>query len=163
MLSYEQILELVDKLVETPLSEISISQGEFSISLKKESGSNSSGISTSVIGALPPGYAYPNVAIPAPSPAAAPINAAPAAPVISNLIEITSPMVGTYYAAPSPDAPAFLAVGQSIKPGDTLCIIEAMKMMNELPSEVNGSIAEICVKNAQTVEYGQVLFRIKPE
>ena len=79
----------------------------------------------------------------------------------SNLTEILSPMVGTFYSAPSPDSAVFAEVGQQIKTGDVLCIIEAMKMMNEFPSEMNGIVAEVCVQNAQTIEYGQVLFRIK--
>ena len=78
------------------------------------------------------------------------------------LLEVTSPMVGTFYTAPAPDAPAYVSVGQRVSPGDTLCIIEAMKLMNELLSEVSGTVAEVCVQNAQPVEYGQVLFRVDP-
>jgi acetyl-CoA carboxylase biotin carboxyl carrier protein len=155
MLTYKQILELIDKLVDTPLSEISVNQGDFSMSLKKETTSTSSGVVTSFVGA-PINYP-PMGQMPAPSPAAA-----PQAPVVSNLIEVTSPMVGTFYAAPSPDSPSFVSVGQAVKPNDVLCIIEAMKVMNEFPSEVSGTVEEICVKNGQTVEYGQVLFRLKP-
>jgi len=76
------------------------------------------------------------------------------------LLEITSPMVGTFYRAPAPDAPPYVQTGAKVGPGDTLCIIEAMKLMNELESEVSGTIAEVCVENAQPVEYGQVLFRV---
>lgn len=75
--------------------------------------------------------------------------------------EITSPMVGTFYIAPSPGAEPFIKVGSKVKPGDVLCIIEAMKIMNELPCEVNGTISEILAKDNQTVEYGQVLIRIE--
>ncbi|RMH23347.1 MAG: acetyl-CoA carboxylase biotin carboxyl carrier protein, partial [Gemmatimonadetes bacterium] len=85
---------------------------------------------------------------------------APAA--AGNLIDITSPMVGTFYRAPAPDAPPYVEVGSTVKPGDTLCILEAMKLMNELECEVSGTIAEICVENAAPVEYGQVLFRVSP-
>jgi acetyl-CoA carboxylase biotin carboxyl carrier protein len=80
----------------------------------------------------------------------------------SNLIEVTSPMVGTFYSAPTPDAPLYVEIGAEVKPGDGLCIIEAMKLMNELESEVAGTIVEICVENAQPVEYGQVLFLVDP-
>jgi len=80
----------------------------------------------------------------------------------SDLLEITSPMVGTFYMAPAPDAPPYVSVGQRISTGDTVCIIEAMKLMNELEAEVAGTIVEICVENAQPVEYGQVLFRVDP-
>ena len=79
-----------------------------------------------------------------------------------SLIEVTSPMVGTFYSAPTPDAPPYIEVGAEVKPGDGLCIIEAMKLMNELEAEVAGTIVEICVENAQPVEYGQVLFLMDP-
>ena len=79
-----------------------------------------------------------------------------------NLIEVNSPMVGTFYLAPTPDAPSYVEIGAEVKPGDGLCIIEAMKLMNELESEVAGTIVEICVENAQPVEYGQVLFLVDP-
>jgi acetyl-CoA carboxylase biotin carboxyl carrier protein len=71
-------------------------------------------------------------------------------------------MVGTFYRAPAPDAPAYVQVGSRVSPGDTLCIIEAMKLMNELVCEVSGTITEVAVENAQPVEYGQVLFRVDP-
>ena len=83
-------------------------------------------------------------------------------PKSGNMIEVTSPMVGTFYSAPTPDAPLYIEVGDEVKPGDGLCIIEAMKLMNELEAEVAGTIVEICVENAQPVEYGQVLFLINP-
>jgi acetyl-CoA carboxylase biotin carboxyl carrier protein len=86
---------------------------------------------------------------------------APASPR-SDLLEITSPMVGTFYRAPAPDAPPYVESGKSVAPGDTLCIIEAMKLMNELESEVTGTIVEVCAENAQPVEFGQVLFRVDP-
>ena len=76
------------------------------------------------------------------------------------LIEIKSPMVGTFFRAPAPEAPPYAEVGSSVGPGDILCIIEAMKLMNELECEVSGVIQEVCVQNAEPVEYGQVLFRV---
>lgn len=80
----------------------------------------------------------------------------------SELIEIKSPMVGTFYRAPAPDASPYVELGATVTQGDTLCIIEAMKLMNELECEVSGVIREICVESAQPVEYGQVLFRVSP-
>jgi acetyl-CoA carboxylase biotin carboxyl carrier protein len=79
----------------------------------------------------------------------------------TNLFEVKSPMVGTYYASPSPDAEPFIKAGSKVKKGDTLCIVEAMKLMNELPSEIEGEIAEICVTNGQSISFGQVLMKIK--
>ena len=76
------------------------------------------------------------------------------------LIEVKSPMVGTFFLAPTPEAPPYAEIGSRVKPGDTLCIIEAMKLMNELECEVSGIIEEICVENDEPVEYGQVLFRV---
>ncbi|MCC7430821.1 acetyl-CoA carboxylase biotin carboxyl carrier protein [bacterium] len=79
-----------------------------------------------------------------------------------NLIEIKSPMVGTLYSAPSPDSAPYVKVGDKISVGQVLCIIEAMKLMNEIESETSGTIVEICVQNAQSVEYGIVLFKVEP-
>ncbi len=84
------------------------------------------------------------------------------AAVPDGLLEVVSPMVGTYYSSPAPDAEPYIEVGQRIREGTVLCIIEAMKLMNELESEVEGTVAKILVENAQPVEYGQVLFLIDP-
>jgi acetyl-CoA carboxylase biotin carboxyl carrier protein len=94
------------------------------------------------------------------APAATPA-AAPAA-VAGNLLEIRSPMVGTFYRAPSPEAPPYVEVGSRVSKGQTLCILEAMKLMNELEAEHAGVIREILVENSEPVEYGQPLFRIEP-
>jgi acetyl-CoA carboxylase biotin carboxyl carrier protein len=100
-------------------------------------------------------------------PAAQPVaitDAAPAAPVAapaSSGIEVKSPMVGTFYGSPSPESPAFISVGQEITPDTVVCIIEAMKVMNEVKSEVSGTVTEICAENGKPVQYGQALFRLK--
>ncbi len=88
---------------------------------------------------------------------------APAAPEADGLVEITSPMVGTFYRASAPDADPFTDVGRRVHQGDPLCIIEAMKLMNELEAEISGVVREICVANGEPVEYGQVLFRVEPD
>ncbi|MEX2467603.1 MAG: acetyl-CoA carboxylase biotin carboxyl carrier protein [Gemmatimonadota bacterium] len=97
-----------------------------------------------------------------PGPSAPEAKPSPTSAADENLLEITSPMVGTFYRAPAPDAPSYVEEGTKIALGDTLCIIEAMKLMNELESEVKGTIVEICLENAQPVEFGQVLFRVRP-
>lgn len=108
-------------------------------------------------------HAAPAAAAPAPAPAAAPAApAAAAAPPPSTLVEVKSPMVGTFYRSPAPEAPAYVEVGSRVARGQTLCILEAMKLMNELPAELSGTIREICVENGEPVEYGQVLFRLDP-
>ena len=101
------------------------------------------------------------VAAPAHVHAHAPPAASAPAMADSDIVEVTSPFVGTYYRSPSPDAPSFVEVGSMVRPGQTLCIIEAMKLMNELESDVSGTIVEICVPNGKAVEFGQRLFRIK--
>lgn len=96
----------------------------------------------------------------APLPAATAAPAEPAAP--SLLAEVKSPMVGTFYSSPKPGAPSFVKVGDRVDVGQVLCIVEAMKLMNEIESESAGTIAEICAENSGPVQFGQVLFRIDP-
>ena len=109
--------------------------------------------------------------MPSSAPVSAPVNdskprpSAPSAPAAANDKKghiITSPFVGTFYRSPSPDQPSFAEVGATVRKGQTLCIIEAMKLMNEIESEVAGKVAEVLVQNAQPVEFGQPLFRIEP-
>jgi len=107
--------------------------------------------------------ANPNPAPAAPAPSAPPEAAAPEPDVEVGLIPVQSPMVGTFYRAPAPDAEPYVQVGQSVEPGQTVCIIEAMKLMNEIQSEVRGRIQKILVDNAQPVEFGQTLFLVKEE
>ena len=86
---------------------------------------------------------------------------APASAPAAGGIEIKSPMVGTFYSAPSPESPAFLTVGQQVTPDTVICIIEAMKVMNEVKAEVSGVVTEICAENGKPVQFGQTLFRLK--
>jgi acetyl-CoA carboxylase biotin carboxyl carrier protein len=108
--------------------------------------------------ALPQVHVEALRAAPAAIAAAAP--AAEAAPP-SDTVDITSPFVGTFYRSPSPEAPAFCEVGSVIRPGQTLCIIEAMKLMNEIEAEISGTVTEIYAQNGKAVEFGQKLFRVK--
>jgi len=112
-------------------------------------------------GTVPPSALMPASTAPDPREAAEP-EVREEAEHDGNLAEITSPMVGTFYRAPAPDAPPYVEVGARVAKGQTLCILEAMKLMNELEAEVSGTIREICVENAEPVEFGQVLFRIDP-
>ena len=105
----------------------------------------------------------PGALAPLPAVVTAPTGAAPAAaPVTPPLLEIKSPMVGTLYRAPEPGAEPYAKMGSRVASGQVVCIIEAMKIMNEIESEVQGVIREVCVENAQPVEFGQVLFRVDP-
>jgi acetyl-CoA carboxylase biotin carboxyl carrier protein len=101
-----------------------------------------------------PAAAVDVVAAPAPSEAAEPP---------SHLVEVRAPIVGTFYSAPAPDAAAYVKVGDHVQAGSVLCIIEAMKLMNEIEAETAGTVAEVLVRNEEPVEYGQVLFRIDPD
>jgi acetyl-CoA carboxylase biotin carboxyl carrier protein len=109
-----------------------------------------------------PSGAFAPVAAPVPA-ASAPAAPAPvSAPAIENLVAITSPMVGTFYRAPAPDADPYVELGGFVEIGQTVCIVEAMKLMNEIESEVKGRIVKILVENAQPVEFGQKLFLVEP-
>lgn len=163
MIDLKFLRGLISALDESGIDSLEIARGGTRIRLSK----------TPVPGAAAPAApasplaAAPVAATAAPAPAAAPtapaVEAAPAAAAPkSGLIEVKSPMVGTFYRAPSPEAPAYVEVGSRVSKGQTLCILEAMKLMNELESEVDGVVREILVGNAEPVEYGQVLFRIEP-
>lgn len=104
-----------------------------------------------------PATAAPAPAQPSPASAEAPA----AAPAAAGGIEIKSPMVGTFYASPSPENPPFLSVGQEVTPDTVVCIIEAMKVMNEIKAEVSGTVVEIAAENGKPVQFGQTLFRLK--
>ena len=107
--------------------------------------------------ANPPAPATNSASAPAPAPAS------PAPAAEDRLQKIVSPMVGTFYRAPAPDADAYVEVGEHVQAGQTVCIIEAMKLMNEIESEVRGRVVRIAVENGQPVEYGQVLFLVDPQ
>lgn len=111
--------------------------------------------------AAPAAYAAPAAAPAPPAPSAVPEAAAPAAPA-SNLLEIKSPIVGTFYSSPTPDDPAFVSVGSKVAADSVVCIVEAMKVMNQITADVSGTIEEILVGNGDPVESGQVLLRVKP-
>jgi len=96
------------------------------------------------------------------APAESPAPAAPAADPAAGLVELKSPIVGTYYASPSPDAPQYVQVGDRVRQGQVMCIVEAMKLMNEIEAEADGEVVEILIQNAQPVEYGETLFRLRP-
>jgi acetyl-CoA carboxylase biotin carboxyl carrier protein len=143
----EYIEKLAKVLAETGLTEISLEDGEQAITLRKD-----------VIVAPSAPVA---VTAPAPAPVAqAPVSAETPAPAKKGT-PITSPMVGTFYKSPSPDSEPFVAVGQTVSKGDVVCIVEAMKMMNEIESEVSGKVVEVCVEDGQPVEFGQVLMYVE--
>lgn len=167
MIDLDFVQSLIRALDDSGLDSLEIERGGTRIRLAKTpDGMMAAPAAYGVPSLLPP------VSVPQAAPVAAPLQEAPggdvsagsvqAAAPRTDLLEITSPMVGTFYASPAPDASAYVEVGARIKPGDTLCVLEAMKLMNELEAEISGTIEEICVENAEPVEYGQVLFRVSP-
>ncbi len=153
----KEIRDLIDFISNSDLDEVNIETEEFKISVKK----NSPVINTVVEAA--------NTVIPPSAPAVeAPVaaSATPPPPPVkdetSNYIEIKSPMIGTFYNTPSPDAEQFVKVGDTVKVGQTVCIVEAMKLFNEIESEYSGKIVKVLVENASPVEFDQPLFLIDP-
>jgi acetyl-CoA carboxylase biotin carboxyl carrier protein len=147
---------LIDLVAESDIAELEVTEGESKVRIVK-----SSGIPQNQVVMMPPGGVQQYSAAPAApavaAPAAAPAAAAPAAET-GHVVK--SPMVGTFYRSSAPGAPAFVEVGASVKEGDTLCIIEAMKLLNEIDADMSGTITKILVENGQPVEFGQPLFVI---
>jgi acetyl-CoA carboxylase biotin carboxyl carrier protein len=152
-----KVKKLIELLDESGISEIEITEGDQSVRISRNAPS---------VAAPVPAYVTPAFAAPAPeaAPAAPPATAAapatPAAADDSDGYAVTAPMVGTFYAAPSPGSPPFVQVGDHVNEGDTLCIVEAMKMMNQIEAEVSGTVKSIRVQSGDPVEYGQILFVI---
>lgn len=152
---------LLKLMTEHDLAEVDLKEGDQRIRLRKGSAIPA--------GFLPTPAPYPHTAPAHPgsnSPPAtvqpSPIPASPPAAAARNLLEIKSPMVGTFYSKPKPDKPDFVSVGAAVTPNTVVCLIEAMKLYNDIKAEVSGRIAEVCVNNGDFVEYNQVLFRVEP-
>jgi acetyl-CoA carboxylase biotin carboxyl carrier protein len=162
MMDFDFLEKLIQSLDASSLDSIEIERGGTRIRLAKSPPAGSGAVYAAP--ALAPAAVAAPAASPAPAAGAAPAApvAAPAAAPANNWVDVTSPMVGTFYRSPNPDASAFVELGSRIAPGDTLCIIEAMKLMNELEAEVGGTVREVLVQNGEPVEYGQVLFRVEP-
>jgi acetyl-CoA carboxylase biotin carboxyl carrier protein len=143
-----KLKKLIDLVQESGIGEIEITEGEEKVRISRQ------------LVAPPMLMASPGMQ-PMAMPGAAPAPAAPSPPPEPKGHALKSPMVGTFYRAPSPGAPTFVEVGQSVSKGQTLCIIEAMKLLNEIESDVAGTVKAILVENGQPVEYGQPLFLIE--
>ena len=148
--------ELVAMLDGSSVASIKLQRGDVAYEVTR-AGAVSSFVN---VHAPAPVHGHHPAAASAPAPAAAPAAVPEAKP--SNLVDIKSPMVGTFYRSPEPGSEPYVKSGSRIAPGQTLCIIEAMKIMNELESEVSGTVREILVEDSQPVEFGQVLFRVEP-
>jgi len=147
-----KLKKLIDLVQESGIAELEITEGEEKVKIVK------GGVVSVSPGAVPAPSAAPVAAAPRPAAAPAAAAAAPEAPPVIEGHVVKAPMVGTFYRSPSPDAKAFVEVGQAVKEGEVICIIEAMKLMNEIDSDAAGTVKAILVENGQPVEYGQPLF-----
>lgn len=149
-----KVKKLIELLDESGIAEIEITEGDDSVRISRHS--------QAAVPAVAPVAAAPVMPAAAPAPAPAAASAEPAAPAEAEEegTAVTSPMVGTFYSAPTPGAPAYVQVGDRVNEGDTLCIIEAMKMMNQIEAEISGVVKSIRMQNGDPVEYGQTLFVI---
>lgn len=166
----KELKAILQALQEHEVNELSLETPDYKLSVKR--GPDAPTVHYMTAPPAPVAHAAPSPAAPAP---AAPAPAVPAPAVVhsaptpaakaedsSKYAEVKAPIVGTFYSAPSPEAEAFVKEGDVVKKGQVLCIIEAMKLMNEIESEVAGTIKKIMVKNAEPIEYGQVLFLVEP-
>ena len=152
-MNQKELKELIEFLIEKDIAEFELERGDVKVRIKRGT----------LVAMAPPAQAMPTAAAPASH--AATSAAAPAAPATSaedGLHIVKSPIVGTFYESPSPGSPAFVKPGDSIENGQVLCIIEAMKLMNEIEADVAGELVKQLVNNGQPVEYGQALFSIRP-
>ena len=157
-LDHDQLQKLLALLGESDIQELKLEGDDFRLEVRRNLPGAAPQVIQAPVAAALPFTAAPPAAVPA-TPSAPP----PAAPAVrGDLLEITAPMVATFYRAPAPGDPPFVEIGARISSGQTVCILEAMKLMNELESEVSGEVVEILVENGTPVEFGQVLMRVKP-
>ena len=156
-LDHDQLNQLLDKLAESDIQEFRLEGDDFRLEVRRNLPVMATAPQMVPVAAAP----APAVEVMTPSESS---SAAPpaAAGTRSDLVDVTAPMVGTFYRAPAPGEPAFVEIGNRISAGQTICILEAMKLMNELEAELSGEIVEILVDNGTPVEFGQVLMRVKP-
>jgi acetyl-CoA carboxylase biotin carboxyl carrier protein len=163
-MDFKQIQELIKLVNDSNIGEVTIEQKEFRVTIKQKEEQ----ITQMVAGPMQaPGFSHQVTHQPQLTPSASSISHIPEQPkqesaTPSNTITIKSPMIGTFYRRPSPDKPIFVEVGDEVSPGKVVCIIEAMKLFNEIESEVKGKIVKILVEDASPVEYDQPLFLVEP-
>ena len=162
-MTLEEIKELVQVVIDSGVAELEVARGDNSVRIRRNSGMTTRQIIVPAEAAAAPTH---SAEVPPPAPTQAPV--AEAAPPVAeaedeSLTYVKSPIVGTFYEAPAPDAPPFVNVGDRVKSGQVLCIIESMKLMNEIESEVSGIVAGRLAENGRPVEYGEALFSIRPD
>ena len=156
-MNLKDIKGIIDLMKKNAVSEFEMEEGDFKIKLKRAPGKLHKG----EVGVAQEGPAIVTAPVVAPA-VPAPALATPAPEPVAEGLEVKSPMIGTLYRRPSPDSDPFVEVGTAVEPDTVVCIIEAMKVMNEIKAEVKGVIAEVLVEDGKPVEYGQALFRIEP-
>jgi len=156
----KEIQKLIDFIAQSGLDEVNIETTDLKIKVKRYGSAPTASLSSSQA-APAPSYApvTPTTAVTHSAPTEPTVSSEPAS---SNLITIKSPMIGTFYRASSPETPAFANIGDEIKPGKVVCVIEAMKLFNEIESEISGKIVKVLVENATPVEFDQPLFLVEP-
>jgi acetyl-CoA carboxylase biotin carboxyl carrier protein len=165
LLNVDEIKELIELIADKQFTEFELERGDFRLRLQRGAKEVEAPLIQGVY--VPPQVAAPPPALPpvaqtaAPQTSVAPAPTPAAPPAEENLHTVTSPIVGTFYRSSSPTAEPFVKPGDQVNPGQTLCIIEAMKLMNEIQSDASGTVAKIFVENGQPVEYGQPLFGLK--
>ncbi len=166
-MTFKEIQELIKLVNKNKLSEFKLKDGDFEISIRTEKYTKSKAVTVSQPAQV---LAPAQTPTPAPAPAAAPAPEKEKATKAdeqekkesNNYLEIKSPMVGTFYRSAAPDKPPYVKVGDTVEPDSVVCIIEAMKLFNEIEAEVSGKIVKVMVEDAQPVEFGQVLFLVEP-
>jgi acetyl-CoA carboxylase biotin carboxyl carrier protein len=161
-MDFRQIQDLIKMINKSNIGELTIEEKDFKITIKQKKDEKLTYAQAPVIQTSPV-YAAPSHHVSAPASSAAPASEATvASPKTDNLLTIKSPMIGTFYRRPSPDKPIFAEIGDDVNPGKVVCIIEAMKLFNEIESEISGKIVKILVEDASPVEYDQPLFLVDP-
>lgn len=164
MIDIRKLKELVRLMVTNDLTELDVRDEQEQVSIKRPNPHGSHGaVYAPPVVSVAPVAAHAQVAMPAAAPAPAASPAAAAAPVADGTEPIESPMVGTFFSAPGPGKPPFVQVGSKVGPDSIVCLIEAMKIFNEIKAERSGTVEAVLVKNGQAVEFGQPLFRIRPD
>ncbi|AFZ54657.1 acetyl-CoA carboxylase biotin carboxyl carrier protein [Cyanobacterium aponinum UTEX 3222] len=165
-IDFNQLREFIEAIAKTDISELAIKEGDFELTLQKNSPYSNNAVYSIATPVSPPQSITPvqenNHAVEVDTPSTPPAEKSSASKKTDNWLAITSPMVGTFYRAPAPGEPPFVENGDRISDGQVVCIIEAMKLMNEIEAEVSGQIMEIAVENGEPVEYGQTLMWVAP-
>ncbi len=164
-MNQKELKELIEFLIEKDIAEFELERGDVKVRIKRAADLRAAApaemryVHVAPLPSVPPVEYSPVLPVPSPVP---PAEVTPAAEE-TGLHEVKSPIVGTFYESPSPGAPPFVKAGDAVQVGQVLCIIEAMKLMNEIEADVSGEIVKRLVNNAQPVEYGQLLFLIRPQ